>query len=564
MRDIIVREYLESLNETDELDYIFPLLLESMGFRIVSTPKNSRGQSQYGKDVVAIGKDEYGNKCRYYFELKGNAAKDINDRTFAAKDGIRESIIAAKDTAYNDSSIPQFNTLPIRIVIVHNGVLMENTRPTFEGFINNEFPNGNFERWDIYKLTELFSHHLFGECLFTDEESYKLFKKTLVLLDARSNEFDDLNTLLDKQFAKIITPSSRKTRELNNLFASLKLITVVIHNFAKVDGNLNPAKLCSDLAVLKAWAWILKNGFECQKSVIKQFTSLLGLQFRIYQDYFEKTLPVALQERGLYDITNMGGEVVCYPLRCFDYLCDLIYIYEAQNAFIPDAELRKNNYYLQIQQVRILVENNSGFDSVMLDTQTIPILMLFRFVVCHREKDEDVQFLADYLTRIVENLILRYHKHRMLPELYGNRIELAKSLHLRSEHYHDESSLLLLVLCELCSFFQFEPLYKQIVELANKSNVNLQVAYPCDDVDIEQMLFETRLYEDMCVDTSIKLPESLAEFDKNFRKSYNSIRYRTDAAGYGFLRLLAHTHYQSDFFPDYFDVGFVTPIDGNS
>ena len=122
MRNIIVREYLESLNETNELDYIFPLLLESMGFRIVSTPRNSRGQSQYGKDVIAIGKDCNGVKSRFYFELKGNAAKDINDRTFSEKDGFRDSIIAAKDTAYNDSSIPGFDSLPLRIVFVHNGL----------------------------------------------------------------------------------------------------------------------------------------------------------------------------------------------------------------------------------------------------------------------------------------------------------------------------------------------------------------------------------------------------------------------------------------------------------
>lgn len=82
MKHRIVREYLESLKEDKELDYIFPMLLEAMGYRIVATPRNSKGQSQYGKDVVAIGKDEDGILYRWYFELKGNAAKDINDATY--------------------------------------------------------------------------------------------------------------------------------------------------------------------------------------------------------------------------------------------------------------------------------------------------------------------------------------------------------------------------------------------------------------------------------------------------------------------------------------------------
>ena len=44
---IIVREYLSSLKEDTELDYLFPILLNIMGFRIVQTAKESKGQSQY-------------------------------------------------------------------------------------------------------------------------------------------------------------------------------------------------------------------------------------------------------------------------------------------------------------------------------------------------------------------------------------------------------------------------------------------------------------------------------------------------------------------------------------
>ena len=163
MKNKILRAYLEALKEDEELDKIFPLLLRAMNFRIVSTPKHSKGMSQYGKDVIAIGKDDDGIICRWYFELKGNAAKDINDKTFNVKDGVRESILAAKDTVYEDSSIPKFNALPIKIVFVHTGILLENTRLQFEGFIRREFPNGGFERWDINKLVDLFADHLFFE-----------------------------------------------------------------------------------------------------------------------------------------------------------------------------------------------------------------------------------------------------------------------------------------------------------------------------------------------------------------------------------------------------------------
>ena len=80
------------------------------------------------------------------------------------------------------------NNLPSKIVFVHNGILVENTRPTFDGFIETEFPKGGFERWDIEYLTKLFSEHLFNECLFCDDESYFLFN-----LKSASNLNGNLN-----------------------------------------------------------------------------------------------------------------------------------------------------------------------------------------------------------------------------------------------------------------------------------------------------------------------------------------------------------------------------------
>lgn len=86
MKNRILREYIESLKEDNELDYIFPILLQAMGFRIVSTPRNSKGQPQHGKDIVAIGYDTDNILYRWYFELKGNGAKDITTTNFNAAD----------------------------------------------------------------------------------------------------------------------------------------------------------------------------------------------------------------------------------------------------------------------------------------------------------------------------------------------------------------------------------------------------------------------------------------------------------------------------------------------
>ena len=104
LKQEIIKQYIATLKEDNELDYIFPLLLKQMGYRILLTPKQSKGQPQYGRDVVAA-KNVDGVDTLFLFELKGFSAKDITDRTLSARDGIIESLNASKNTKYRDASI---------------------------------------------------------------------------------------------------------------------------------------------------------------------------------------------------------------------------------------------------------------------------------------------------------------------------------------------------------------------------------------------------------------------------------------------------------------------------
>ena len=143
----------------------------------------------------------------------------------------------------------------------------------------------------------------------------------------------------------------------------------------------------------------------------------------------------------------------------------------------------------------------------------------------------------------------------------GNRVAVAKSLYEKSDDYCTDSSLLIVTLIELMAYMNLGFLYDALKERVVESSVNLQVAYPiADEYDIEQLLFERRLYDEMSVMTGIKLPDTLEEFKKIYIKPYDSIPYRTDKANYGFLRLLAHKYYETDFFPDFLSREFCSEI----
>ena len=231
LKQEIIKQYIATLKEDNELDYIFPLLLKQMGYRVLLTPKQSKGQPQYGRDVVAA-KNVDGVDTLFLFELKGFSAKDITDRTLDARDGIIESLNASKNTKYRDASISGLSKCPRIYVFVHNGYAEANALLTLNDYVEENFPEGSFDRWDLDKLTTLFSEYLFDETLLTDEESYRLFKKVLVLLDSEGDNFKDIVSLVEKATEAIDEKEAEKTAkkmqqgkfDLEDFLSSMKQI----------------------------------------------------------------------------------------------------------------------------------------------------------------------------------------------------------------------------------------------------------------------------------------------------------------------------------------------------
>ena len=560
IRQEIIKQYVASLKEDGELDYIFPLLLERMGFRVLSTPRHSKGQSQYGRDVIAVKKVK-GVPTLFHFELKGFAAKDITDRNLNEKDGLIESLRASKYTQYEDASIPELKNYPKQYVFVHNGSVEINAQPTLNGFIRTEFPDGNFERWDLAKLTELFSIYLFDETLLADDESYRLFKKALVLLDAEGNDFSDLVRLIDLQVQKMDAQGKGNRRKQLNFFATLRLIAAMTYFYSQEANNLHPAKFCIDTIVLKTWAWVLRNKHERKKAIVNLFNGLVLLQMQIYEEYVNKVLRFANFKKGLYSFCASETEYMFYPLRCYDFLGDLVYFYMMTEAYGVDL---KKVGRTRMNALKAIIRNNTACTVPLLDTHSIPIRMVFRYMAFRSESQDDTNCLGEFVLDSVYNLSLRYRKQKMWPEMSGNRMALAKSLVSKSEDYHCDSSLLLLVIFELIAYMDIPEAYSAFRKLVEESGVDLQVAYPeLGEYDSEQLLFEHRLNKELSVETGIKLPETLDGFKQKYRKKYDSIKYRTDSVGYGFLRTLAHKYYETDFFPDYLDRTFCEDLKKN-
>jgi hypothetical protein len=565
LKNIVVKEYLESLTEKNELNRIFPILLESMGFTILSKPTEYLGLPEYGKDIVAIGIDDDGVKKRFYFELKGGADRDITDSNFYKKDGISESIIEA---SYNDfiSAFPKFDQLPLKIVIVHNGVIKGSVQRTLENLFlktQKSLRNISFDRWDISRLTILFSEKLFSQYLLVDPQTTKLFNRVLVNLDTNDGITSDFVDLLEVILSKAKWKNSKKlSRRSQLLFETFKLIGFIIYTESKEYNNLEIAKRYLTHLVIKFWYWILKNNLENDKAVTKYFDQVFNFYYKILLEYFQRTIPIANLKDGLSSEHSGRYEQIGYTKRTFEYLeyfCFMLNVERFYNKKINDKEMH-------IQLVNI-INQNSVSTRPLIDIHSSSIISVLNLFIDFGE----LQNAKNYLKLVLGQI--KYAKENLdfIPDA-NNSIENVIKFTVtgvKPIYFSDSTSPILTVLIEYLALLNMEEEYHVFKEFILESKIDLGLFVPHhgtnstslhlikdQENDLEEQLFSKSVRDGYQSETRLSKNHnddlSFEEFKKKIanKKTEFEYNYRTNQAGYPFLKDLAHNYFQTPFFPD--------------
>lgn len=290
---------------------------------------------------------------------------------------------------------------------------------------------------------------------------------------------------------------------------------------------------------------------------------MIELQLRIYDAYFEKLLPLAVQYKGLYMYNGMTTEKVCYPLRCFEFINDLMYYYILKSRFVQKEDKAKYcSQYLEV--IFQVMEKNSGFTMPLFDTHYLTYTLLFKLIMLWgQDGEKDLLRYGKIISETVQNLFLRKKDSDMLPELYNNKKELARSLYKKSDGYADSSSILLLRMLEFVSIMDMEDHYQLLSELIQENHIVIQDCYPIPLEDFEVKLFRQRMYDGFSVKTPIHIPPTMEEFIKHHRRDISNVSLRTSLSPYSFLTIMAHLHYQTDWFPEFLDIGFLNRNEDN-
>jgi hypothetical protein len=122
---LIIKQYLSSLKERNELDVLLPDLLAMMDLNVFSKP--SIGTRQYGVDVAAFGRIDSKPEKVYLFSIKGGdlGRKDWNSGREQDLQPSLNDII----TTYIPTHLPSmYQNKPIEVCICFGGNLKESAR----------------------------------------------------------------------------------------------------------------------------------------------------------------------------------------------------------------------------------------------------------------------------------------------------------------------------------------------------------------------------------------------------------------------------------------------------
>jgi hypothetical protein len=241
---LLIRDYVASLKERQELDAILPDLLSELGFNVISRP--GRGTAQRGVDVAAVGRDAKGKQRVYLFTVKPG------DLTRQEWDGnsqkLRSSLNEIMDE-YIPARIPAaYRGLKIVIVLCFGGDVHESARSLVTQFTKRHTKGKiSFEEWNGDKIAELLLTGVLREELLP-KPLRSSFQKAVAMVDQPEIAYEHFARLLNAIRTGVKTEKDA-VRAARQMYICLWVLFV----WARDIDNLDAPYRASELVLLNVW-----------------------------------------------------------------------------------------------------------------------------------------------------------------------------------------------------------------------------------------------------------------------------------------------------------------------
>ena len=313
---VLLRDYLGSLKEREELDAILPDLLSELGYSVFSRP--ARGTAQRGVDIGAVGADpDDGERKVFLFSVKqGDLTRQDWDGTPQA---LRSSLNEIRDSYIRTRLPGRFKHLKVVICLCFGGDVQEQVRDLLKGYIEESTTDRvSFDEWNGDRIAGLLLQGILREELLP-KAMRSSFQKSVAMVDQPDVAFEHF-ALLTSQLRKAGEASQRAriraARQLN-------ICVWILFVWARDVGNVEAAYRVSELAILTIWEMskpTLGTTARAGKDMNRVLDELVQVHLRIVGDLIEsKLLPYVDVPHGL-SMSTRSPSAVDVNLAMFDIL----------------------------------------------------------------------------------------------------------------------------------------------------------------------------------------------------------------------------------------------------
>lgn len=488
---LILKEYLASLRERDELDAVLPDLLSQMGLTVFSRP--GRGTRQDGVDIGAVGSLDAGRQKVFLFAIKPG------DITRLAWDG--DAIQSLRPTLNEilDAYIP--NRLPaehkekdVAICICCGGDVLEQVRAQLEGFKKQHTTTKiTFEEWNGDKLAELIQAHFLREDLLPPAARNRL-RKALALLDEPEASYAHFSNLV----ASLSKADTASEREILRRIRQIALCVWILFAWAREGGNIEAAYRSAELALLHAWAIArpyAKSSNKTAEAIQAAFGSILGVYQQICLRFLEKCiLPHVDVLHGISSAVR-GSHSLDINLKLFDVLGRLgtmgLWARWTADQCSPEQAAVREKMLGDVRGtchvLRQMIENNPVLLLPAKDEQAIDVMISLTLLTLDRDHRA---FIETWLSEMLGRAVFAYQTHGAYPcniDRYSELLERGDSDERRKEI--TSGSILYPAIALWAALLQLDELYGQVAMFKKEhlEHCNFQFWYP--DEESEKHLY---------------------------------------------------------------------------
>jgi hypothetical protein len=434
---VLLRDYLASLREREELDAILPDLLSELGFTVFSRPQ--RGTAQRGVDIGAVGLDDDGERKVFLFSVKqGDLTRQDWD---GSAQSLRSSLNEIRDVYIRNRLPAKYRDLKVVICLAFGGDVQEQVREQLVGYIReNTTERISFEEWNGDKLAGLLLKGILREELLP-KDMRSSFQKAVSMVDEPDIaflHFARLARALRRAGSRSFKARVRAGRQLN-------ICLWILFVWARDAGNLEAAYRASELAVLTAWELLrptIGSKSKEHRALTQVLLQLINLHLTIATELLEgKVFPHAGIRHGL-SLSIGAQSALNVNLALFETLGRIglagLWIHwlgaRGGEDVAAAAQTGVNKY---TEAGLALIANNPALHLPITDRQSVQLAL---FLQLWLESERPGYEVAAWLGDMANRLTFTVRTQGRYPCVFSDYRDLAEHPRHRTEEYFQEAT----------------------------------------------------------------------------------------------------------------------------